>query len=188
MIELKKVTKTFEDKKILENFSYEFKKGSTTFILGESGIGKTTLINMILGIQKPDSGEIIKKAKKTSSIFQEDRLIENISARQNIELVLEKKEEKSKISEAFTSVGLEGEEDTLVYNLSGGMKRRIAIIRGILYNSELIIMDEPFKGLDDENRKKTINFIKNNLNNRTLIIISHDLRDMEDFKGDALKL
>lgn len=188
-INLSHVCKSYGDKNILNDFNYEFTSESITIISGKSGIGKTTLLNLLLGIEKPDSGIIQQESiSRVSAVFQEDRLIENLSAKKNIEVVLDNKNWEEVIKQAFIELGLKGEESTKALKLSGGMKRRIAIIRAILYPSDLIIMDEPFKGLDEKNRRLAIKFIKNNLNKRILIISSHDSRDVEDFNGNLLNL
>lgn len=181
MIELKNVSKSFDDKKVLESFSAVFDKGSY-LLKGPSGIGKTTCLRLILGLLDPDEGEVfIPSGTRFAVCFQEDRLFEKESLLTNILAVNEnisEEEAKKAILELLPSDSLNKKAG----ELSGGMKRRLAVIRAMLHDSDFVILDEPLTGLDDEARTKTISFIKGRLNGRLLIITSHDERGLEDLK------
>ena len=139
--------------------------------MGESGVGKTTLARMIAGLEKPDFGEISGVPEAVSFMFQEDRLLPWFSARENVEYV----SDKETADYYLEKVLLGGEKDTPVSDLSGGMKRRVALARALAYKSELVILDEPFKGLDFELKKKMTALILEE--KRRFLIITHEVED-----------
>ncbi len=171
-IEMKNICKSFGENIVLDKFSAKFPVNKTSCIMGASGQGKTTLLKIILGLIKADSGEIIGLSdKKISAVFQEDRLIENLSAFLNIQITSNLSEKI--IMDNLAKIGLSGFENSPVQSLSGGMKRRVAILRALLSDCDTIVLDEPFKGLDDETKDVTINLIKSLTLNKTLILVTH---------------
>ena len=181
MIELKNVSKSFDGKKVLDSFSSVFDKGGY-LLKGPSGIGKTTCIMLILGLLKPEEGEVkVPAGTRFAVCFQENRLFEKETALTNVTAVNENVSEedaKAAILELLPSDAL----DKKAGKLSGGMKRRLAVIRAMLHDSDCVILDEPFTGLDDESRTKTIAFIRKHLNGRLLIVTSHDERGLNDLQ------
>lgn len=170
------ISKSFGEKKVLSCFSAIIPEGKTTVIMGESGCGKTTLVNIIMGLDNVDDGEISGIPNNISAVFQDDLLCEDFSAVSNIRAVTGKRLSKNEIAVALKKLGLANSDITCpVRELSGGMKRRVAIARAILANSDLIIMDEPFKGLDEDTREAVINFVlqETKSKNRTLVVITH---------------
>ena len=180
MIRVDNVSKSYGDKRVLNNVSCEFEDGKIYFIMGESGVGKTTLIRLIMGLEKPDEG-YISSSKQFAAAFQEDRLLEDRDAVDNVMFVLKNGGSKSREqTEQYLSELLP--EDRLhirVDSLSGGMRRRVAVARAMLSDRNTIILDEPFTGLDDETKKTVINFIKKWQNNRTVIVVTHSYTDSE---------
>ena len=151
MLKLNNICKSFGDKIILNDFSYNFKESGIVVVKGPSGCGKTTLLRLIAGLEKKDSGEIIANGV-ISLLFQEDRLLPWLSAIENITCVMagksaKKKKEAKKLLEL---VGLKGEENERIENLSGGMKRRVAFARALALSPDVLLLDEPFNGLDIE--------------------------------------
>lgn len=188
IIKLENICKAYEGKLIFENLNLEIKKSTITSIMGPSGIGKTTILRMLMGLEVPDCGNIIGlENDKLSAVFQEDRLCENLSVKSNLKLVLNSKNNVD-IKFHLEKVGLENELDTKVKNLSGGMKRRIALVRAVIYGGDTFIMDEPFKGLDVETKKKCMDYIISELPKKTLIISTHDKLEAEYLKGSILNL
>lgn len=188
-IMIKDLSKSFGDKQVLMNFSDSFPLGGTTVIMGESGCGKTTLINIIMGLEKADKGEISGVPKKISAVFQEDCLCEEFTAFSNIRAVTGKRLSKKEIGAVLNKLGLsDADISGPVQELSGGMKRRVAIARAILADSELIIMDEPFKGLDDDTRRITADFVLEETKSRTLIIITHSSDEIGLLHADKVVL
>ena len=177
-IVLKNIKKSFEGKEVLRDFGAIFPEGSTSCIMGASGCGKTTLLNIILGLQKADGGEIDSLAHRVAPLFQEDRLCEDFSALSNIRLTSRRGVTGEEIVAALAELGLGDELETPVREMSGGMKRRVAIARTMLAAGDLVVMDEPFRGLDDENRRRAAEFILKRLDGRTMIFVTHDSEDI----------
>lgn len=187
-IKLENICKSFEEKTIFENLNIDIRKGEITILMGSSGIGKTTILRMLMGFEKPDCGRITGLDKvKLSAVFQEDRLCEDLSVKSNLNLVLNRNNNID-IKSHLKEVGLEAELDTKIKNLSGGMKRRIAIVRAVIYGGDVFIMDEPFKGLDFDTKQKCMDYIISHLAKKTLIISTHDNQEKEYLKGSVLNL
>ncbi len=183
MITLKNVSKSFGSKEVLKGFSHVFLPG-VTVIHGSSGAGKTTLARIILGLEKPDSGNVEVEGR-VSALFQEDRLIENLSLLNNLLLV---SADMERISLLIGKAGLSGNENLRVSTLSGGMKRRVSLIRALLTEYDSLILDEPFTGLDDGSRKEAAKLILSEAEGKTLIAISHDSDDECLLNADSVLL
>lgn len=163
------ISKSYDNKQVLNNYTFKFESGKHYMITGPTGSGKTTLINIILGLTTPDHGEVFideYKPRTFSASFQVDTLIKHLTVNQNISIVSCKQ---------YSSNLVDG--NLYAKDLSGGMKRCAEIERAIVSDSQIVILDEPFTGLDDKTKHKAIEFIQNNLNNRTIIIISHEEED-----------
>lgn len=178
------INKSYGDSKILKDISIEFEEHKTTCVLGESGVGKTTLLNIIAGMTDKDSGEIIGFQDEVSSfVFQEDRLIEWKNVRDNISFVLEKKLKKIEIEKLIYKylkiVNLEEYKYCFPKELSGGMRQRISILRAFAYPSKILIMDEPFKSLDINNKQIVIELFKKlrTVEKKTCILVTHDIEE-----------
>ena len=176
MIRFENVTKSF-DHKVIDDLSFEIKNGQRFAIFGRSGVGKTTLINLILGLDKADSGDIYKDFSKVSVIFQEDRLIDEISAVDNLKII---KDNPSLIKDTLRALNIE-DLKTPMSKFSGGMRRRVAIARALIFDGDILIMDEPFAGIDDENKNVAIDLIKEKFAEKTIILVSHNKDDMAKF-------
>ena len=162
-IELSKISKSYEKKKVLENYSLTLTSGRVYCIMGESGKGKTTLLRLLMRLEKPDEGEIHGlENRRIRAVFQEERLLENNTVMDNILFVLQHVNSitKQQIKEACNEVGLKDCEKQYVRELSGGMKRRVAILRALLSEYDVLLLDEPLKGLDKENKQKVITFMQ----------------------------
>lgn len=180
---LTNISKSFNGQQVLNNFSYGFKNGEKYCIMGRSGCGKTTLINIILGLLKQDSGTVVC-ADTFACVFQEDRLIGDLSAKKNISLVFE-----GDVSAFANKLFLSDEDITKpVKELSGGQKRRVALLRAVLAKSDVLVLDEAGKGLDDETKTATFEFVRENLNGRTLICITHSGEDATFFGAKTIFL
>ncbi|HII4513562.1 ABC transporter ATP-binding protein [Clostridium perfringens] len=182
-IKLINIEKNFGNKKIYDKFSLTFEEGKINCILGKSGCGKSTLLNIIANLEEINSGEIIGVPEKIAYVFQEDRLIEWNSIYTNMELPLlkfyTKDEREEKIKSILREVELEDYINSYPKELSGGMRQRANIARALLYNGELLLMDEPFKSLDKSSKENIIKiFKKNHLEkNNTVIMVTHDINE-----------
>lgn len=174
-IEMIHITKQFDGKQILKDCNITFAEGKVNCLMGASGTGKTTLINILMGLIKPDSGEIRGvQGKRFAAVFQEDRLIEHWDAIKNIRLVCDKEITDEKIIQELEEVAISERTAKPVSSFSGGMKRRVAIVRAVMAKSDILIFDEPFKGLDMELRMKAIEYINHRSKGKTVIVITHD--------------
>ena len=182
-IKLINIEKNFGNKKIYDKFSLTFEEGKINCILGKSGCGKSTLLNIIANLEEINSGEIIGVPEKIAYVFQEDRLIEWNSIYTNMELPLlkfyTKDEREEKIKNILREVELGDCMNSYPKELSGGMRQRANIARALLYNGELLLMDEPFKSLDKSSKENIIKiFKKNHLEkNNTVIMVTHDINE-----------
>ena len=182
------ITKKFGDSTVINGFSHEFTDGSFTCIMGASGCGKTTLMNILLGVITPDSGTVTGNTVRMSAVFQEDRLCENLSALSNLRLVMRGKPDRALIETELAAVGLTDCADKPVRDLSGGMKRRIALLRALLAEYEILFLDEPFKGLDDATKQTVMEYCRHKTAGRTVILITHDKSEAVFFGGETIIL
>ncbi len=143
---LRHVCKSFEGTMDLNDASIQIPKGVVTGLMGPSGSGKTTLLRLFAGLETPDSGTVTA-APSTAFVFQEDRLLPALTVRENLAFVMHVPNE-ARINEMLAMTGLTAHAEKLPAELSGGMKRRTAIARAFCTDAALILMDEPFNGLD----------------------------------------
>jgi len=184
-IEISELSKSFGDKKVLENFSMTIEKGITC-IMGASGSGKTTLVNILAGLVEADSGSIFK-GLVCSLVFQEDRLLEWETALTNVTLVTKSpKASQSKAAELLIQAGLKDSIHKKARELSGGMKRRTAICRGLIASYDLIILDEPFKGLDEGIKPSIMDMVKEHTQGKYVLIITHDPAEAQYMGGKKI--
>ena len=138
------------------------------------------MISLIAGLSEPDDGRIECAPDAVfSAVFQEDRLCENLTAAANIRLVTGNKRVAAEITQALEAVGLPGCADKPVRELSGGMKRRVALVRALLAEYSVIVLDEPFKGLDENTHATVAEYCRKMLAGKTAIVVTHDRSDCE---------
>ena len=180
--EVKQIEKSFGNLRVLDGVSISFEKYKTTCILGESGTGKTTLLNIIAGIVPQDGGEVIGFSGEDSSfVFQEDRLIPWKNVEDNMGFVLKSKmckaEIKTTTNQYLKWVNLEQYRAYYPKELSGGMRQRISILRAFIYPASILIMDEPFKSMDINNRQIVLELFRklSSVEQRTCILVTHNI-------------
>lgn len=176
MLKINNLTFSYGDKKIFNNFSLEINQGEKIWLSGPSGCGKTTLIKLILGLLKPQKGEIKTSNLTPAVVFQENRLLPFYTVMQNIELV---GGNKQKAKEILAFLGISDTENVYPSSLSGGMKRRVAIARALAVPFDLLILDEAFNGIDENNTKSACDCIKKFTEGKTVILITHNPDEAE---------
>lgn len=180
MIKALNISKAFGENVVLNGFSREFSDGKVTAVLGKSGCGKTTLLNILMGLISPDGGEVVRPENcRVSAVFQENRLCENLTPSANIRLVTGKRFSKAEIAEELAKVGLLGCENKPVRELSGGMKRRTALLRALLAEYDILFLDEPFKGLDADTKQTVMNYCREKIKGKTVVLVTHDMGECE---------
>lgn len=180
MIKIENLSFSFDNKEIFSDFSLTLEDRKITAITGKSGSGKSTLINLICGILKPDKGRIINESSTVSVVFQEDRLLPWYSVKENVSIV----SDESTAEYWLGKVGLAESLNLKPSELSGGMKRRVALARALAYKSDTLILDEPFNGIDDETKTVLIRIIKEVSSERIILLVSHhqeEIRSLADY-------
>ncbi|MBE5960211.1 MAG: ABC transporter ATP-binding protein [Lachnospiraceae bacterium] len=186
---VKEICKSYGEKAVLKDFSYTFARNHITCILGESGRGKTTLLRILMGLEQKDAGEIIGFEKiKRSAVFQEDRLCKNLSAVANIKLVCSRDITKEEVMENLERVGLADSADQPVQELSGGMQRRVAIVRALMAEYDVLFMDEPLKGLDADTKEQVTRYLLEKTAGKTVIMITHEPEEVVRLNAVELKM
>ena len=168
MIEMKHITKTYGGLTVFSDFSMEIPEGKVLCLMGKSGRGKTTLLRMLMGLEQPDAG--------------------CITVRQNLYSVCESALQQEHMMRILTGLGLEEWIDREVAVLSGGMQRRVAICRALLVSYDFLILDEPFRGLDDKTREIAIKLVLEEAKGRTILLSTHDAEEGKLMGGKILNL
>ncbi len=182
MVRLENICKSFDDMKILDNFSLDLKPGTVTSLLGPSGCGKTTICNIISGLTEMDSGEITG-VDKVSYLFQEPRLLPWYSVYKNLDIVLKKHFEedrrKEQINEMLNMVDMLEYSSYYPSQLSGGMTRRVSLARAFVFPGELVLMDEPFQAIDLKRKLELVNYVNRVWQNtkKTSLFVTHDITE-----------
>ena len=205
MLTVSNIKKTFYSKEerqdVLKNISFSLPDKGMYFIVGKSGSGKSTLLNLIGGLDTPDSGSIefnglqleklspkelsSYRARSIGFVFQESNLFDDLSVEDNLTIPVDRKISKAEIESILKRFDLFGLEKQKVNTLSGGEKQRVAIMRAVLKNPEMILCDEPTGSLDEENSKNIFTILKNLSKEKLVIVVSHDRKSAEDF-GDGI--
>ena len=157
-IRAEKLCKAYHGTPVLQNVTFTAREG-VTCVMAPSGTGKTTLLRLLLGLEKPDSGSLTHC--RWSAVFQEDRLCEDYSAGKNVEMVLGNAESAAA---ALLKVLPAESLQKPCRELSGGMKRRVALVRAMEAKSKVILLDEPFTGMDAETRRQAEEYIRERQN------------------------
>ena len=206
MLELKNISKKFKDRQILSDFNLTVEENKILAIVGPSGGGKTTLLRMLAGLEKIDSGEIIyngeslpidelEKRNLLGFVFQDFQLFPHLTVLENLVLSpiktmnMEKNDAEKKAIELLEKLGLDKQVNNYPTSLSGGQKQRVALARAMMINPKIIGYDEPTSALDPELRLEVEKLIlKNRELGITQIVVTHDLQFAENIADSILKV
>lgn len=187
--EAQNISKTYQNEAIINDITVSLEKGELVSLLGPSGIGKTTLFNIMSGLENPDSGKVILDGRditmvpgQVSYMQQKDLLLPFMKIIDNVSVPLrlkgmDKKSAREKASEYMVEFGLEGCEGKYPSQLSGGMRQRAAFLRAYLYSDKIMLLDEPFSALDTITKTSMHQWYKrvSKIHNTTTFFITHDI-------------
>ena len=186
MIKFNNVNFSYGKTEVLKEFNLEINNGDKICLFGESGCGKTTVLRLILGLEKAVSGEITKSENlKPAVVFQENRLLPFKTVLENVSLF--SRDEKTAIYH-LESLGLGKYLKSYPYSLSGGMKRRVAIARALSAEFDFLILDEAFTGLDIENVNLASKYILDTVGDRPIIMVTHSKYEAELIGADIVEM
>ena len=177
-ITVRNLTKSYGDSLVLDRLSLDLESGRPCCLMAPSGAGKTTLFRILMGLETADSGTIKGlDGLSLSAVFQEDRLLEGYTVLQNIRLVTGRRYSADVLTGLIRQLLPEDSLKKPVSEFSGGMKRRLSLLRALLVPFDLLILDEPFNGLDSENRKKAAALVRNRAQDKILLFAAHTKED-----------
>lgn len=189
MLKLKNLTKSFGEKQVLHNVSLFCARTGIVAIMGSSGIGKTTLLNIIAGIETADDGTVENSFANVSYKFQEPRLVPWLTALENVKLVLpDKATAEHQAYAALAEVGLAESVHRYPDHLSGGMQQRVALARALAHGGDLLLLDEPFSAVDEETKKSLLALVKRYGENHAVLLVTHDKAEAEALEATILEL
>jgi len=195
MITLRNIHKSFGQLKVMEDFSIDFEEGQVTCLLGPSGCGKSTILKMLSRLDTKYTGTVVGlDNKKLSYVFQESRLVPWLTVEENLSYVLEGKlpEDilKERIEFFLNKVELTAFRKAYPNTLSGGMKQRVSLARAFSMPHDILLMDEPFQGLDDELKDQLMTLLEELicLDKKTVIMVTHDLQEASRLGDKIIRL
>lgn len=172
-LQVEHLYKSYDGKAVLTDVSFRAETGLTR-VTGASGIGKTTLLRILLGLETADSGTHNASALRFSAVFQEDRLLEGLDARGNLRFALSNAYDEGKALEMLAFLGLSDAHGKRVRDYSGGMKRRLALARALLAPCDALALDEPFTGLDAESRDAALSAVLRAAEEKIVLLAAHE--------------
>ena len=188
-IVLEGVSKTYEGKPVLQDLSLRFEEGKVTAIMGPSGLGKTTLLKILLGLESCEGSVQGMEGRRPAVVFQESRLLPWLSLKQNLELVCGPGKDRE-IAEALALMELTDAADKKPSELSGGMQRRGALARAIAYGGDVLVLDEPFTGLDEDLKERIAGKLSQQWreSGKTVLFVTHDSAEALRYADTIVKL
>lgn len=174
------LSKAYGENRVLRGIDFTLEEGSVTCLMAPSGSGKTTLFRVLLGLEAADSGRVRGiGAGRISMMFQEDRLCPTLTPVENVALVLGRDASRGELRTMLEEILPAECLDQPALELSGGMRRRVSLARAVAYPSDLVVLDEPFTGLDAATKRRVIEFILRHREGRTLLVATHGEEDVE---------
>ena len=181
MLKITEISFGYGNKKILDHFSLSIESGEIVAVMGPSGCGKSTLLNLIAGLKKASIGTIERNTERISYAFQEPRLFPWLTVNENLLAVLptQDADAQARVDHALSALSLSDAKGLYPHELSGGMKSRISLARALVYNGDLMLLDEPFSALDETLRSSLARTIREECKARgtTVILVTHSLSE-----------
>ena len=184
-VRVEHVSKSYDGSAVLQDVSFSASEG-VTCVMAPSGTGKTTLLRILLGLEQPDEGSVSRC--RWSAVFQEDRLLEHLNAMENLRFVLGGALDETAATALLERLNLADTGEKRVRDFSGGMKRRLALARALLSPSDALALDEPFAGLDEDNRTRCMDCIREAAAGKPVLLVTHDPADVESLAAKVIRL
>lgn len=188
MIKLKNVTKKYKNKTVINRLNLTLPNSGIVLLTGKNGSGKTTLLRLIAGLEKPTKGAVlVPNGCRVSYAFQDYRLVPTLTALENINFVLGGKQTNDAL-QWLEKVGLANESGAFPNALSGGMQQRLGLARALAFESDVLLLDEPFSALDDESKQKMMDLVLEYAATRLVVLVSHDAAERNYLGGQTVNL
>ena len=188
-LQIQDLCKSYDQESVLDHVSMTLTCGNSYCLMAPSGSGKTTLFRILLGLESADSGQIAGLSESSmAAVFQEDRLLEGYTALENLRFVTGRRYSNKELTDLLLRLLPADALTKPVCEFSGGMKRRTAILRAILAPAEMIIMDEPFTGLDADTKQKAIKLIREYTADKLLLFSTHHEEDAKLLGAEMIHL
>ncbi|MCI9148825.1 MAG: ABC transporter ATP-binding protein [Hungatella sp.] len=183
------LSKTFENLQVLQGVNLDFKDSGIYCLMGPSGTGKTTFLRILMGLEKADTGVIQgRDGKRFSAVFQEDRLCEAYTPLDNVMMAADRSVAREAAKRELCRILPEESISRPVYTLSGGMKRRTAVCRALLAPYDILVMDEPFVGLDEDTRGQVLRYVREKTEGKLVILSTHMEEDAAVLGAETVRL
>ncbi len=187
-LQVQQLWKAYSNRPVLRDVSFSVTEGETLAIMAPSGTGKTTLLRILLGLERPDRGELSGLDQlRFSAVFQEDRLLEHLSAEGNLKFAAGPYYQADAAQALLQELGLDWSSQR-VREYSGGMKRRLSLARALLVPFDVLTLDEPFTGLDPDNRTLALQCIQRHTAGKIVLLVTHDAGDVQTLSAKILSL
>lgn len=194
IVRFNSVSLSFDQHKVFSNLSMTLKAGTKLALLGQSGLGKSSILKLISGLLTPSHGQVINNTKRIGYVFQEPRLLPWLTVKENIYQVMKaigvsKREGEERIASLLSLVGLSNCIDRYPHQLSGGMAQRVALVRAFAIEPDLLLLDEPFSALDTPLANQLTELLSSLLTpNTSMIYVSHNIEQVVPLAELALVL
>lgn len=189
LVRLEHASLSFQGGPVLTDLNFVIREQERVAVMGPSGCGKTTLLRLVAGLLKPTSGTVTRQTERIAVQFQEARLLPTRTSVQNVNAVLS--DRARTLSEAYTwleRVGLGEAGDLYPDELSGGMAQRVALARALAYGGDLLLLDEPFRGLDDKRKQEIMDTVLTYTPNTAICLVTHDRTEVEYLGARVIEL
>lgn len=189
VIRVENLWKSYDGKPVLQDVNLTIPGGRITCVMAPSGAGKTTLVRILLGLETQDRGTVyVPENCRWAAVFQEDRLLEHLDARGNLRFALGGAYDEARATGLLAELGLPETGNQAVREFSGGMRRRLALARALLAEADALALDEPFNGVDEENRSKCRALIRREAAGRPVVLVTHDEADAAALEAEIVRI